>query len=522
MAPEVIQEAGYDFKADIWSLGITAMELANGEPPNASVHPMKVLFQIPKDPAPRLQGKHWSREFKEFISLCLIKDPDNRASAKDLLRHRFITRAGKVEALRELIERRQHFDASEEKANHPKYYEETLKDLSPTEEQDEWVFDTVKPKTIAVTRTVKQRKKLARIDSAHEACENMMEELDLTSTPLGTVSPAQRPTPAKARRPSSRRNSSAATAFRVPSGQTPTVRRISGQAPKQPLGLDMSFGNGTATTRQFRRVSGDKENEPRKPSSNGNAEPSTPSRKSSLLSCENLPPTPVHLTKEAMLGRRAYTKAIDGAFQEAYAQTADQAKRKALAAVAQAWAQLDRLDPEGEFLLMKSMIERLGSDVKTSNALGLSSTAAAAAHSPSKQSPQKPTQPSPLKRSDSTASITPSTPTRPSHSRSPSKIDVQLQRSPSKILHELQHQREPSSPKLVLAQNNPHLKSHHKRRQSAFVTGSRETGFEVSYDVIDEKKLPGYVPQGLEHTGVLADVLYGRWMEGLKGRWPLA
>lgn len=128
MAPEVIQEAGYDFKADIWSLGITAMELANGEPPNAGTHPMKVLFLIPKAPAPRLEGNQWSREFKDFIAQCLIKDPDRRSTAKELLRHRFIQRAGKVEAMRELIERKQMFDAQEDQArtSHPKYYEETM------------------------------------------------------------------------------------------------------------------------------------------------------------------------------------------------------------------------------------------------------------------------------------------------------------------------------------------------------------------------------------------------------------
>ncbi|XP_066574205.1 myosin-IIIa [Amia ocellicauda] len=96
MAPEVIAceqqlDSTYDARCDVWSLGITAIELGDGDPPLADLHPMRALFKIPRNPPPTLhQPELWSADFNDFICKCLIKDFEQRPNVPDLLQHAFI------------------------------------------------------------------------------------------------------------------------------------------------------------------------------------------------------------------------------------------------------------------------------------------------------------------------------------------------------------------------------------------------------------------------------------------------
>nr|CAD1825597.1 unnamed protein product [Ananas comosus var. bracteatus] len=107
MAPEVMEQLhGYDFKADIWSFGITALELAHGHAPFSKYPPMKVLLMTLQNAPPGLdyeRDRKFSRFFRQMIGMCLVKDPSKRPSAKKLLKHPFFKQARSQEFLNRKI-----------------------------------------------------------------------------------------------------------------------------------------------------------------------------------------------------------------------------------------------------------------------------------------------------------------------------------------------------------------------------------------------------------------------------------
>ncbi|XP_036728442.1 mitogen-activated protein kinase kinase kinase kinase 4 isoform X37 [Balaenoptera musculus] len=139
MAPEVIAcdenpDATYDYRSDLWSCGITAIEMAEGAPPLCDMHPMRALFLIPRNPPPRLKSKKWSKKFFSFIEGCLVKNYVQRPSTEQLLKHPFIRDQPNERQVR--IQLKDHIDRTRKKRGEK---DETEYEYSGSEEEEEEV-----------------------------------------------------------------------------------------------------------------------------------------------------------------------------------------------------------------------------------------------------------------------------------------------------------------------------------------------------------------------------------------------
>jgi serine/threonine-protein kinase 24/25/MST4 len=140
MSPEVIMQHKYDYSADIWSLGITAIELAKGEPPYSDLHPMRVLLQIPKNRPPQLT-ENYSKAFREFVEACLQKNPEHRPTAQNLRRFKFVSTTKPTKYLVESIVRYQNWKKTH---NGAKSDSDSDSDIDESNNPDDGWNDTVK------------------------------------------------------------------------------------------------------------------------------------------------------------------------------------------------------------------------------------------------------------------------------------------------------------------------------------------------------------------------------------------
>ncbi|XP_066437865.1 nik-related protein kinase [Eleutherodactylus coqui] len=136
MAPEVIAcdenpDSTYDYRSDLWSLGITAIEMAEGAPPLCDMHPMRALFLIPRNPPPKLKSRKWSKKCLNFVDSCLIKNYTHRPTTETLLKHSFVRDLQNERQIRIML--KDHLDRTRKK----KEKDETGYEYSGSEEEDD-------------------------------------------------------------------------------------------------------------------------------------------------------------------------------------------------------------------------------------------------------------------------------------------------------------------------------------------------------------------------------------------------
>eukprot|EP01083_Nonionella_stella_P124980 377776_1 len=193
MAPEILAKGAYNVKADIWSLGITAIEMATGKPPHSDKPPLQVIYLIPKAPPPNLpeDEDHWSDQFRDFVSCCCIKDPNKRPSATELLQHPWIQSGNDMSILQRLVrkampsldESRQKLREKEEFDDDGGAYGYGTMILPPCSDEYQDVYETIPKNSIANHTHL-----LKKVESLEEKNSQLQQQMNLLRNKLNLPS----------------------------------------------------------------------------------------------------------------------------------------------------------------------------------------------------------------------------------------------------------------------------------------------------------------------------------------------
>ncbi|KAJ3218689.1 Serine/threonine-protein kinase 3 [Dinochytrium kinnereticum] len=191
-APEVIQEVGYGVSADIWSLGITCIEMADGRPPYHNIHPMRAIFMIPTKPPPKLENESkYSKDFKDFVARCLTKDPKERPTAEMLLQDPFVVQNRGLSVLSEVVSEALEAIAKGGLERDLDDDEDSTSSDSPDDIMSKAAMRTLKQVPASSSendKTIKFRKSMAATAKAHSPVKSSE-----ASSPSSISSPAQSP-----------------------------------------------------------------------------------------------------------------------------------------------------------------------------------------------------------------------------------------------------------------------------------------------------------------------------------------